>query len=53
VIIDPKKEDVMISNIRRRLEEGDPQVECFHEDEEGTLWFKRSNIGSKGWSDAK
>jgi hypothetical protein len=24
----------------RRLTEGDPKVSCFHEDDEGTLWFK-------------
>jgi hypothetical protein len=26
--------------IKRRIREGDPKVAYFHEDEEGTLWFK-------------
>jgi hypothetical protein len=27
-------------HIKRRKREGDPKVTCFHEDAEGTLWFK-------------
>jgi hypothetical protein len=26
-------------HIKRRMEEGYPNVNCFHEDVEGTLWF--------------
>jgi hypothetical protein len=29
-----------MAHIKRRFAEGDPKVECFHEDAEGTLWFK-------------
>jgi hypothetical protein len=29
-----------MAHIRRRMLEGDPKVNCFHEDAEGTLWFK-------------
>jgi hypothetical protein len=29
-----------MDHIKRRLKEGDPKVACFHEDAEGTLWFK-------------
>jgi hypothetical protein len=29
-----------MGHIKRRLQEGDPKVACFHEDAEGTLWFK-------------
>jgi hypothetical protein len=29
-----------MGHIRRRIREGDPKVACFHEDAEGTLWFK-------------
>jgi hypothetical protein len=28
-----------VAHLKRRLAEGDPQVSCFHEDVEGTLWF--------------
>jgi hypothetical protein len=39
-IIDAQKKDDGISHIKRRLTEGDPKVNYFHEDEEGTRWFK-------------
>jgi hypothetical protein len=29
-----------MGHIKRRMREGDPKVACFHEDAEGTLWFK-------------
>jgi hypothetical protein len=28
-----------VSHIKRRLTKGDPKVNCFHVDDEGTLWF--------------
>jgi hypothetical protein len=27
-------------HIRKRIQEGEPKVACFHEDAEGVLWFK-------------
>jgi hypothetical protein len=35
-----QKNDERMSHIRRRMQESDPKVNCFHEDTEGTLWFK-------------
>jgi hypothetical protein len=32
--------DTRVARIKRRLTEGDPKVNCFHMDEEGTIWFK-------------
>jgi hypothetical protein len=29
-----------MAHIKRRMQEGDPKVACFHEDADGTLWFK-------------
>jgi hypothetical protein len=29
-----------MGHIKRRMQEGEPKVVCFHEDAEGTLWFK-------------
>jgi hypothetical protein len=29
-----------MGHIKRRMHEGDLKVTCFHEDPEGTLWFK-------------
>jgi hypothetical protein len=29
-----------MGHIKRRIREGDPKTACFHEDAEGTLWFK-------------
>jgi hypothetical protein len=37
-IIAAKKNDEGMSHIKRRMQEGDPKVACFHEDAEGTLW---------------
>jgi hypothetical protein len=38
--IDAQKLDKGMKLIKRRIREGDPKVACFHEDVEGTLWFK-------------
>jgi hypothetical protein len=39
-IIATQKNDEGMSHIRRRMQEGDPKVNCFLEDAEGILWFK-------------
>jgi hypothetical protein len=39
-IIAAQKNDKGMDHIQRRMKEGDPKVACFHEDVEGTLWFK-------------
>jgi hypothetical protein len=39
-IIGTQKTDESMGHIKRRIQEGDPKVACFHEDAEGTLWFK-------------
>jgi hypothetical protein len=39
-IIAAQKDDEGMGHIKRRMREGDPKVACFHEDAEGTLWFK-------------
>jgi hypothetical protein len=39
-IIAAQKNDEGMAHRRRRLLEGDSKVNCFHEDAEGTLWFK-------------
>jgi hypothetical protein len=39
-IIATQKDDEGMGHIKRRMREGDPKVACFHEDAEGTLWFK-------------
>jgi hypothetical protein len=39
-IIAAQKNDAGMTHIKRRIQEGDPKVGCFHEDAEGTLWFK-------------
>jgi hypothetical protein len=36
-IIDTQKNDEGMAHIKRRMQEGDPKVACFHEDAEGTL----------------
>jgi hypothetical protein len=38
-IIAAQKNDEGMDHIKRRMK-GDPNVACFHEDAEGTLWFK-------------
>jgi hypothetical protein len=39
-IIAAQKNDAGMTQIKRRIQEGDPKVACFHEDAEGTLRFK-------------
>jgi hypothetical protein len=39
-IIAAQKNDEGMAHIRRRMQEGDLKVNCFHEDAEGVLWFK-------------
>jgi hypothetical protein len=39
-IIATQRNDQGITHIKRRMQEGDPKVNCFSEDAEGTLWFK-------------
>jgi hypothetical protein len=39
-IIALQKNDEGMTDIKRSMQEGDPKVNCFHEDVEGTLWFK-------------
>jgi hypothetical protein len=39
-IIVAQKNDEGMDHIKRRMQEGDPKVACFHEDTEGVLWFK-------------
>jgi hypothetical protein len=39
-IIVAQKHDKGMRHIKRKMGEGDPKVACFHEDVEGTLWFK-------------
>jgi hypothetical protein len=36
-----------MGHIKQRMKEGDPKVTCFHEDEEGTLWFKEKLVVPK------
>jgi hypothetical protein len=36
-----------MGHIKRRMQEGDLKVTCFHEDVEGTLWFKERLIVPK------
>jgi hypothetical protein len=46
-IIAAQNNDEGMGHIRRRMQEGDRKVACFHEDAEGTLWFKDRLIVSK------
>jgi hypothetical protein len=39
-IIAARKNDEGMSHISRRMQEGDPKVNCFHKNAEGTLCFK-------------
>jgi hypothetical protein len=39
-IIAAQKNDEGMAHIRRRMQEDDLKVNYFHEDVEGTLWFK-------------
>jgi hypothetical protein len=46
-IIGAQKNDEGMDHIKRRMQEVDPKVACFHEDVEGTLWFKERLIVPK------
>jgi hypothetical protein len=46
-IIAAQKNDEGMSYIKTRMQEGDPNVTCFHEDAEGTLWFKERLVVPK------
>jgi hypothetical protein len=39
-IIAAQSIDMGVTHIKRRLIEGDPKINYFHMDEEGTIWFK-------------
>jgi hypothetical protein len=39
-IISPQSSDEGVAHIKRRLTKGDPKVDYFRVDDEGTLWFK-------------
>jgi hypothetical protein len=43
-IIAAQKDDKGMGHIKRRMRQGDPKVTCFHEDKEGTLWFKERMV---------
>jgi hypothetical protein len=46
-IIAAQKNDKGIGHIKRRMQEGDPNVIYFREDAEGTLWFKERLVMPK------
>jgi hypothetical protein len=46
-IIAAQKDDEGMSHIKRRMQEGDMKVSCFHVDVEGTLCFKKRLIVPK------
>jgi hypothetical protein len=46
-IVAAQKDDEGMGHIRRRMREGNPKVACFHEDAEGTLWFKERLVVPK------
>jgi hypothetical protein len=46
-IITAQKNDESMGHIKRRMQEGDPKVTCFHEDAEGTLRFKERLVVPK------
>ena len=48
-IIAAQKNDVGMDKIRQRLNEDDPQVQCFHRDSEGVLWFKDRSVVPKNF----
>ena len=49
-IVAAQKNDVGMDKIRQRLGESDPQVQCFHQDSEGILWFKDRMVAPKDLS---
>jgi hypothetical protein len=46
-IIAAQKSDAVMTYIKRRIQEGNPKIACFHEDAEGTLWFKDRLVMSR------
>jgi hypothetical protein len=46
-IIAAQKNDEGMDHIKHRMKGGDPKVACFHEDAEGTLWFKERLVMPK------
>jgi hypothetical protein len=46
-IIAAQKTDESMRHINSRMHEGDPKVACFHDDVEGTLWFKERLVIAK------
>jgi hypothetical protein len=46
-IITAQKTDESMDHIKRRMQEGDLKVTCFHEDVEGALWFKERLVVPK------
>ena len=46
-IVAAQKNDVGMDKIRQWLGESDPQVQCFHQDSEGILWFKDQMVVPK------
>jgi hypothetical protein len=42
-----QKNDEGMGHIKKRMHEGAPKVTCFHEDAEGTLWFKERLVVPK------
>jgi hypothetical protein len=46
-IVVAQKNDEGMHHIKRRMQEGDLQFTCFHEDAKGTLWFKERLVAPK------
>jgi hypothetical protein len=46
-IIADQKDDKAMCLIKRRMREGDPNVACFYDDAEETLWFKERLVVPK------
>jgi hypothetical protein len=46
-IIAALKNDEGMGHIKGRMQEGDPNVTCFRDDVEGTLWFKERLVVPK------
>ena len=46
-IIAAQKSDMGMGKIRQRLSENDPRVQCFHQDNDGVLWFKNRLVVPK------
>jgi hypothetical protein len=46
-IIATQKNDEGMGHIKRRIQEDNPKVACFHEDADKTLWFKERLVVPK------